>query len=307
MRRKIRTFLNLLLIILILTNIVLTAIHKTKAATEIEESIDIPYEPLEITFIDVGQADATLIRVNNKYMLIDSGNIADGDKLVKYFKEKGIEKFEYVIATHPHEDHIGGMKKIIENFQIDKFYMADVITTTTVFEKMLDALAKKNMSFSTFQLLEEINMDEAEFICLSNLSSNVLELNDSSIVLKMTYKETKYLFMADATNIVEKNMLKYDIKSDVLKVAHHGSKYSTNSMFLNQVNPKYAVISVGRDNAYKLPSEETLNRLHSKNIDIYRTDELGSIIMTSDGTNINIYNMKTDTDGGENEIYSREN
>lgn len=288
MRRKVRNFIHLVLLILIITNIVMVAINKSHAQTQVEEVVNLNNNNLEISYIDVGQADSALIRINQKYVLIDAGSRESSNKLVKFLKDKGVSKFEYVIATHPHEDHIGGMKKVIENFEINNFYMADVITTTKTFEDMLDAMADKNISFKTLNLLDTFNVDEANFVCLSSLSNNIINLNDASIVLKMDYYKTKYLFMADATDNVEKNMFDYDLESDVLKVAHHGSKYSTSATFLGLVKPKYAIISVGKDNVYKLPSDQVLNRLYSGDIKVYRTDFDGTITVVSDGKNINI-------------------
>ncbi|MBQ3468857.1 MAG: MBL fold metallo-hydrolase [Bacilli bacterium] len=288
MRRKVRNYIRLFLLLLIIANIVMVAINKSQAQTQEVEVVNLNNNNLEISYIDVGQADSALIRVNDKYVLIDAGSRESSNKLVDFLHSKGVTKFEYVVATHPHEDHIGGMKKIIDNFEIANFYMADVITTTKTFEDMLDAMADKKITFKTLNLLDSFNVDEANFVCLSSLSNNIINLNDASIVLKMDYLKTKYLFMADATDNVERNMLDYDLKSDVLKVAHHGSKYSTSAAFLSLVKPKYAIISVGKDNVYKLPSDQVLNRLYGSNIKVYRTDFDGTITVTSDGENIKI-------------------
>ena len=254
-------------------------------------------EMLSVYFLDVGQADSILIRVGDKNMLIDAGNNEDGTLLVNYFKELGINNFKYVVASHPHEDHIGGMDDIINNFDIDEFYMPNKITTTKTFEDMLDALDNKNMKYNVFSDGYEFTIDDAKF---EVISANFIDgdINDSSIILKLIYGNNSFLFTGDATSNVENKILNSDIKSDVLKVGHHGSKYSTSSKFLEEVSPKYAAISVGKNNIYNHPEESTIKKLESKNIKVYRTDILGTIIFTSDGDNINIKNVTTNTDGG---------
>lgn len=249
---------------------------------------------IKVSFLDVGQGDSILIQTSDKNMLIDAGNTEDGSKLVEYFKEQGINEFNYVIGTHAHEDHIGGMSKIINNFKIDKFYMPDVITTTKTFEDTLDALNNNNVKFETPTIGDTFNLGDAviKVLYVGTDSSN---LNNSSIVLKMTYGNIKYLFMGDATTSVEKEILGDDLKADILKVGHHGSSTSSSDEFLNKVNPEYAIISVGLNNSYNLPSDKTINRLG--NVNVYRTDESGTIIVTSDGGSINIETLKTDTNG----------
>ena len=245
----------------------------------------------------VGAASLILINDNNEYSLIDAGNNEDGEKLVKYFKDLGITKFKYVFGTHAHEDHIGGMDNIIENFQIEHFYMPDAITTTRTFEEVLDALEEKNIAFETPEEDENLTFSDTNFKVL-HVGKDKKDLNDTSIVLKLTYKNTSYLFMGDATSSVEKDILDKDIKSDVLKVGHHGSQYSSTISFLKKVSPKYAVIEVGKNNSYNHPKEVTLKKLEDLGTKIYRTDEDGTIILTSDGENMSFETVKTDTNGG---------
>ena len=252
---------------------------------------------LKIYYIDVGQADSILINSNNEYMLIDGGNNNDGPLLVKYFQELGIKEFKYLVGTHPHEDHIGGLDEIINNFNINKIFIPDAITTTRTFEDLLDSIDRKNLTFNVPQINSTYTLGEAT-VKIIYTGTDTTDLNNTSIVLKLTYKETSYLFTGDATNITEKKILNKDISSDVLKVGHHGSKYSSTENFIKKVNPKYAIISVGKDNKYGHPSSNTLNLLNKYNIKTYRTDELGTILLTSDGKNIKITSMKTNTNGG---------
>lgn len=249
---------------------------------------------VKVEYIDVGQADAILIENNKKYMLIDAGNNEDGDLLVNYFKDKNITDFEYVVGTHPHEDHIGGMDNIIKNFNIKNYYMPDCYTTTKTFEELLDALEEKNLSFETPDIDSEFVLGDALFKVLYT-GTDKRDLNNTSIVLRMTYKDVSFMFTGDATNVTEKKILAKDLQSDVLKVGHHGSQYSTSDEFLDKVNPKYAIISVGTGNVYDHPKDITLNKL--KGIEVHRTDKEGTIRVISDGKNIDIETFKTNTNG----------
>jgi competence protein ComEC len=251
---------------------------------------------IKVRFIDVGQADSILIETSNQKMLIDAGNIEDGKKLVNYFKDLGINEFNYVIGTHAHEDHIGGMSDIINNFKVDRFLMPDVITTTKTFEDTLDALNSKSIKFETPSIGDTYSMDDA-IIKVVYVGTDEDNLNNDSIVLKMNYKNIKFLFMGDATTSVEKEIMNDDLKADILKVGHHGSNTSTSSDFLKKVKPSYAIVSVGLNNTYNLPSSKIVDRLKKQNISVYRTDESGTINVTSDGDNINIETVKTDTNG----------
>lgn len=251
---------------------------------------------LEVYFLDVGQADSILIKLEDEYMLIDAGNNEDGVKLVNYFNELGIKEFKYVFGTHPHEDHIGGMDDIINNFKIDNYYMPDKITTTKTFEDVLDALINNNLQYTILEKGDEFNLSSANFkVIYAGDETN--DINDSSIVLKLTYGNNSFLLTGDATSNVEKTLLNDNIKSDVLKVAHHGSNYSSTDEFLDVVSPKYAVISAGKNNSYNHPSNSTLKKLNDRNIKLYRTDLDGTIKFTSDGENITITTISTDVNG----------
>lgn len=253
-------------------------------------------EKLQIWFLDVGQADSILIQNGDANMLIDAGNNEDGKKLVSYFQSLGIESFQYVIGTHAHEDHIGGMDDIIDNFNIDTFYMPDAITTTATFESVLDSLEAKNIAFQTPSIDSIFKLGNATIDVLY-VGTDDSDLNNTSIVLKLTYGNTSMLFMGDAEKEVETIIEKKDISADVLKVGHHGSNTSSSKTFLEKVNPSYAIISVGTGNSYGHPSNTTIQNLENQNIQIYRTDENGTIIMTSDGTDITFQTIQTNTNG----------
>lgn len=252
---------------------------------------------LSIHYIDVGQADSILITNNDHSMLIDAGNNEDGPLLVNYIKEKlNISKLDYVVGTHPHEDHIGGLDDIINNLEVKEVYLPEAMTTTKTFEDVLDAIVNKNLEITVPTIGEKFNLGEAKLEVIYT-GTGEKDLNEASIILKMNFGKHAYLFTGDTTEEVEKTILDKDINIDVLKVAHHGSKYSSCTNFLNIATPEYAIISAGEGNSYGHPEQETLNRLKKYTNKIYITKDLGTIVLTSDGTSININNYKTDTNG----------
>ena len=251
---------------------------------------------LNIYYFDVGQADSILIENSGKYMLIDAGNNADGENIVKYFKSMGIEGFEHVVATHAHEDHIGGMDDIISNFSVNNFYMPDVVTTSKTFEDLISALEDNNVSIQIPKINDMFILGGCSFDVL-HIGNEGDDLNDTSIVLRGLYGDKSFLFMGDATVNVEKKLLNSNINSDVLKVGHHGSKYSSMVKFLNRVSPDYSIISVGKDNSYGHPNKATITKLIDVGSKVYRTDIDGSILVSSDGENINVTTLYINLNG----------
>lgn len=252
---------------------------------------------LKIYYLDVGQADSILISNNNHNMLIDAGNNEDGPKLVKYIKEElNITKFDYVVGTHPHEDHIGGLDDIINNFEIENILLPEVTTTTKTFEDVLDCLANKNLDITIPVIDSTFKLGEADLSVIYTGTDDE-NLNNSSIILKMIFGNYSYLFTGDAEKEVEDSILRKNINVDVLKVGHHGSSTSSSESFLNKVTPSYAIISVAKENSYNHPSKETIDRLKKYTNNIYMTSELGTILLTSNGKTINIDNFKTNTNG----------
>lgn len=300
MKKKTRKKLLTLIIVLAIYIFTTFQSQPTKATKPIQErkTEDVleTVENLKISFLDVGQADSILLENKGHYMLIDAGNNEDGPKLVNYFNSLGIKEFDYVVGTHAHEDHIGGMDDIIKNFTINNFYMPDAITTTKTFEDVLDALEEKSVPFQTPKVDETFNLADTTITTLS-VTADEKNLNDTSIVLKVKHGTNTFLLMGDASTKIEKTLLDKNIESDVLKVGHHGSRYSTSAAFLNKVNPQYAVISVGKNNTYKHPHDEIIKRLEQKNIKIYRTDTQGTIIAESNGSIITFSTLETDTNG----------
>ncbi|WP_053955462.1 ComEC/Rec2 family competence protein [Inediibacterium massiliense] len=252
---------------------------------------------LKVHFIDVGQADSILIQNEDHNMLIDAGNNGDGDLVVNYLKKQGIEKLDYVVGTHPHEDHIGGLDDVIDNFHIEKVYMPKVTHTSKTFKDVMTSIKNKGLKISTPHVGEEIILGDAKGMILAPNNLEYKDYNNYSIVIKLVYGNTSFLFTGDAESISEAEMLKngLDLSSDVLKVGHHGSHSSTTIPFLDQVNPKYAVIMCETGNDYGHPHKETMEKLEQRNISIYRTDQQGTIIASSNGQEIN-FNISSTND-----------
>lgn len=245
---------------------------------------------LKVHFIDVGQADSILVQTpSGKNILIDGGNNDDADLLVNYLKDQDVKTLDYVIGTHPHEDHIGGLDVVIEMFEVEKVYLPKVSHTTKTYKDLLLAVKDKGVKIIPAKAGVKPDIDsEVKALFVAPNGADYEEINNYSVVFKLTYGNTSFLFTGDAEALSENEMLKsgFDLKSDVLKVAHHGSSSSTTPEFLKAVSPKYAVISVGTDNDYGHPSEETLLKLNNFKVKIYRTDMQGTIIATSDGESI---------------------
>ena len=246
---------------------------------------------LTVDFIDVGQADSILIINNNEFMLIDAGNNEDGEDVVKYLENKGIKKLNYVVGTHPHEDHIGGLDDVINSdIQIENILMPKITTTTKTFEDVLDAIENKGLTVEAPSKGYEFKIGEANCKVMTDSIIDKDNLNISSIVIRLTFGNNSFLFMGDSEEENEKTISWP--KTDVLKVGHHGSNTSSSKKFLNEVSPKYAVIMAGEGNSYGLPKDEIVKRIESLGTTIYRTDKNGTIEMISDGNEIKITTEK---------------
>lgn len=244
---------------------------------------------LTVHYLNVGQADSILVTNNDKTMLIDTGDKDGKDVIIPYLENLNIEKIDILIFTHPHKDHIGSGVDVIENFEIGTVYMSSAVTTTKTFEKLIDKIEEKNLETIIPNIGDKISFGDCDITVLSP-SKEYDDLNNNSIVIRLNYGNTSFLFMGDAEKEAEKDIIELgaDINVDVLKVGHHGSITSTTKEFLNKVNPSYAVILCGEDNDYNHPNQETLDKLDSMNVKYYRTDINGTILIDSDGNNINI-------------------
>ena len=264
--------------------------NPTNNLTNKYSNVIINNEKLNIFYFKVGQADCTLITINNKNLLIDAGNKSDGDYIVEFLKEKKLDTIDYFIITHGDLDHSGGAGNVLNNCNVKNMFMPEGIEEAEENYQSLKSVAdSNNVQLSKVEITDKFDLDKANFEILSVKNNTNSSANESSIVVKLNYLNTSYLFMGDATQDIEK-----EIKSDsvdVLKVGHHGSNSSTSSEFLNIIKPKYAIISAGNNAKYNHLAEQVLQRLRDANIqekNIYITNNQGTIWLTSDGTNIEI-------------------
>ncbi|MBQ3022084.1 MAG: MBL fold metallo-hydrolase [Clostridia bacterium] len=240
----------------------------------------------KIHFLDCGQADSIFAQFpDGECMLVDAGEKNFGKTLADFIKNEGYNHIDHVVATHPHSDHIGGMEYIINNFSIGKFYTSDVINDTKTFEGMINSLNKKGCKVELLYQGDEIPVSSCDVKVLSPEKRRYLRMNNYSVVLRLLYNKVSTMLCADAEAEAEYEIIDNEksINSDVMKIGHHGSFTSTSVAFLNAVEPKDAVISVGEGNDYGYPSTMIINRLKNKGIKIHRTDKKGNITMATDG------------------------
>ncbi|MDF2881482.1 MAG: hydrolase [Clostridiaceae bacterium] len=244
---------------------------------------------LIIHYIDVGQGDSILVQINNINLLIDAGPYENQSNLISYLDRQHIKKLHYIIATHPHDDHIGGMAAIIRKYNIGEFYAPKKTENTKAFENMILELKNKNKKINIAKAGVCINLgNNVHCEMLAPNNSAYEETNNYSAVIKITYGNSKFLFMGDAEKLSEKEILSkdYDLSSNILKVGHHGSTSSSSNEFLDKVNPEIAVISCGKGNIYGHPNKGTILSLKHRNIQIYRTDIDGNIVVVSNGNSV---------------------
>ncbi len=243
---------------------------------------------MEVHFIDVGQGDSILIKDNSHAMLIDAGENNQGETVVNYLKKENVKELDYVIATHPHSDHIGGMDTVIQNIKIDQVILPKVAHNTKTYEDVLDAIQNKNITVKQPKVGDNYTLGKAHFIILSPSSTSYEEMNNYSVGIKITLGKISFVMAGDAEKLSEKEMTQtgIDLSADVLKLSHHGAANGINDDFYNAVNPKYAVISVGKNNDYNHPSSKVVKAMIKRGITIFRTDVQGSIVFQTDGTNL---------------------
>jgi len=247
---------------------------------------------LTVHFIDVGQGDSILIETpNGNTMLIDGGSRSEGDTVTEYLNQLDISTINVMVATHPHEDHIGGLNDVLSNFNVLQVYDPGVAHTSQTYENFLLKIDANNIDYSIGRAGQSIDLDpNIDFEIISPSIIDEDELNDNSIVIKMTYHDVSFLFTGDAESPPENTMVQnYNVDATILKVGHHGSSSSTSQTFLNEVSPDIAIIQVGADNSYGHPTQNTLNKLKSVGAYVYRTDIDGTVIVSTDGFTYDVY------------------
>jgi|HigsolmetaAR203D_1030402.scaffolds.fasta_scaffold00576_3 competence protein ComEC len=243
---------------------------------------------IKVHFIDVGQGDSILIESGNKYMLIDAGERNKGSIVIDYLETIGVKKLDYIVATHPHSDHIGGLADVINHFNIGKIIMPNAVHTSKTYENLLDTISEKGLKITKAIPGNEYNIGDASFIILAPNGTDYDNLNNYSVVIKLINGNNSFIFAGDAEVQSENEMLKngLNINADVLKLGHHGSSTSSSAKFLDAVTPDMAIISVGEGNQYGHPDAETLKSIKDREIKLFRTDKQGTIILESDGIKI---------------------
>ena len=251
---------------------------------------DVSGDGLTIQFIDVGQADCALLQCDGQSLLIDGGNRDDSQLVVSFLEQQGVQELDAVVCTHAHEDHVGGLPAVLAVYPAKVVYAPTKTYSSAVFDKFLYYTDQQGLEITIPTPGDQFSLGQATVTVLGPVKSYA-ETNNTSIVLRVDYGETSFLFTGDIETEAENDMLDYwggrmDWKADVLKVGHHGSDTSSGYRFLNDVSPAYGVISVGKDNKYGHPQEPALSRLAQADVTVLRTDGLGTIQAVSDGKEI---------------------
>lgn len=255
-----------------------------------EEPPAVTGEGLTVQYIDVGQADCALLECDGQFMLIDGGNRDDSQLLVSFLEQQGVKELAAVVCSHAHEDHVGGLPAVLAVYPTKAVYAPTKTYSSSIFDKFVYYTDQQGLDITIPSPGDQFTLGQAVVTVLGPVKSYA-DTNDTSIVLRVTYGETNFLFTGDMETEAENDMLdhwegKVDWKADVLKVGHHCSNTSTGYRFLNEVNPIYGVISVGKGNDYGHPHKEPMSRLRQAGVTILRTDELGTIQAVSDGKEV---------------------
>lgn len=251
-------------------------------------------EELSVHYIDVGQGDSIYITSGGEGMLIDCGESGDTDRVISYLDNMGVSKIDYVVGTHPHSDHMGGMSKIVEHYDIGEMIIPHIddsdTPTTKYFERFLNACSEKNLSLTEAELGRKITVGDAELKIIAPNSEDYSNVNNYSVSFIMYHGENSFIFTGDAEKLAENEMIESGSLEDidVYKAGHHGSDTSSSEDFLNVIKPDYAVISCGEGNSYGHPNDITVENLSKFTDKIYRTDLVGTVVFTSDGKELDV-------------------
>ena len=249
-----------------------------------------PGELLTVHFIDVGQADSALIQCGGQTALIDGGNVEDSSLLISYLNKLSIDFLDYMICSHAHEDHVGGLSAPLSVIGVGAVYAPKTESDSSAYATFKSKAAGQGLDIIRPSTGDKLSIGNCSLEFFAPTTENPDDLNNTSIMCKVSYGNTSFLFTGDAEREEELDIIDQgcDLNADILKVGHHGSVTSTSYIFLREVAPKYAVISVGKGNGYGHPTEEALSRLRDAGVQTFRTDMQGDIIAESDGENISL-------------------
>lgn len=241
-------------------------------------------------FIDVGQGDCTLIESDGEYMLIDAGTAGNESVVLNYLGELGITELNYVIATHPHADHIGALGGVMNGVEVDNIIMPKVSANTKAFKSLAQAIKDKGLTAIEPKVGDNYSFGDCSFTIIAPFEYDDSNVNNDSVGIKLVHGNDKFILAGDAEEPVEKEILNYniDISADLYKVSHHGSNTASSEAFVDAINPEYAVISCAKNNDYGHPHEEILQLFKDRGIKVYGTYDGGTIVVTSTGNGLEI-------------------
>lgn len=291
---KKKTYAPIIIVLLLLVSLFgiyflldygIIGVEKSTDVTRIQEVKD----SVKVHYLDIGQGDAIFIQVNKLNILIDAGEREHAQTIIDYLKSYGVESLDYVFLTHPHEDHLGGMGEVISNFDLGEFYTPNKTLVTKSFKRLTDALEHKSKTMNFIQ--GGMSFDFGEGVLMEIFSPNretYLNPNNYSPIMKLSIGTTAFLFTGDAEELIEEEVLRLnvDLKADVLKAPHHGSKTSSSPAFLEQVSPDFVVVTSEKGNTHNLPSPEILNRYRELGYQVVLTEESGHVVFSSNGDEV---------------------
>ena len=279
-----------ILAFLLLLSLLLTGCAAADAPDDLDE--------LVIHFIDVGQADSMLLIAGDTTVMIDGGNTPTSQDVLEYLQRFGVDQIDLMISTHPHGDHLGGLPTVLNAIPTDKIWCADSTYDTYLYQSFTQLVAQKNFDISHPEP-GTVFQDDALIITVLgplNTADAYTDLNDTSLVVMVQYGQRKFLFTGDMEAYAEAELVnaKVNLKADVLKVGHHGSYSSTSQTFLDKVDPDYGIICCGRNNEYGHPHDAPIGRLNRADVELYRTDLMGSVVLVTDGDTIAFFLESSD-------------